>query len=237
MLRKAVLHVAVAGFLALAPGLAWAGEPPVPPHGGPAAMPHTGDRFLVSQAGDLSYKRLTRTIGVPVDGAELSFWMARDTEPDWDFAFVEARTAGGDDWTTLPDQNGHTSQDTGLSCPFWHEFHPFLAHYQAAIGEQACSPMGTTGEWWAASAASGGYEQWSVDLSGYAGGDVEVSISYASDDIVQGRGISVDDVVVSSGEGTTSFETDGDVLDGWTVSGPPKSSQPNPNDWTVTAVR
>ena len=43
--------------------------------------------------------------------------------------FVEARTAGGDDWTTLPDANGHTSQDTG-ACPYnYLDFNPFYEHY------------------------------------------------------------------------------------------------------------
>ena len=72
-----------------------------------------------------------------------------------------------------------------------------------------------------------------VDLSAYAGSDVEVSISYASDDIVPGRGVFVDDIVVSTGSGTTSFEDDGDQLDGWTVPGAPADSEPNPNDWIV----
>ena len=43
----------------------------------------------------------------------------------------------------------------------------------------------------------------------------------------------VDDVVVSTGEGSTSFEDDGDELDGWTVPGSPPGSAPNPNDWIV----
>ena len=50
-----------------------------------------------------TYKRLTRTIAVPAGGATLSFDTIRDTEHGWDFLFVEARTAGADDWTTLPD--------------------------------------------------------------------------------------------------------------------------------------
>ena len=41
--------------------------------------------------------------------AGLSFWVKRDTEPNWDFFFVEAHTVGVDDWTTLPDVNGHSS--------------------------------------------------------------------------------------------------------------------------------
>ena len=31
--------------------------------------------------------------------------------------FVEIHTVGQDDWTTLADDNEHTSDDTGLSCP------------------------------------------------------------------------------------------------------------------------
>ncbi len=85
----------------------------------PVATPMSGDRFLISQQANNSYKRLTRTISVPADGATLSFWMTRATEPTWDFSFVEARPVGTDDWTTLPDVNGHTSNDTGSSCPFW----------------------------------------------------------------------------------------------------------------------
>jgi Peptidase family M1 domain len=43
----------------------------------------------------------------------------------------------------------------------------------------------------------------------------------------------VDDIVVSTGEGTTSFEDDADPLDGWTVPGPPAGSEPNVTDWNV----
>src|SRR5439155_9641344 len=81
--------------------------------------------------------------------------------------------------------------------------------------------------------ASDGYEQWSVDLSAWAGSTVEVSLSVASDDIVQHNGAFVDDVVSSTGEGTTSFEDDGNTMDGWTVPGPPPGSQGNADDWIV----
>jgi hypothetical protein len=193
--------------------------------------PRTGTRFALSQVSQPSYKRLMRTITVPAEGAELSFWVTRDTEPGWDHLFVEAHHPGVDDWTTLPDANGHTEQSTGASCPFWLGIHPFLEHYQTDNGDDTCAPTGTTGEWHAISGASDGYEEWTVDLSAYAGSEVEVSISYASDDIIQGRGVFVDDVTVSTGEGTTSFEADDDPLDGWTVPGAPEGSPANPNDW------
>lgn len=198
--------------------------------------PRTGERYALSQAADLTYKRLTRTVSVPAGAGELSFWVTRDTEPGWDYFFVEARTAGTDDWTTLPDANGHTSQDTGSVCPYWHGLHPFLTRYQTPDEGEGCTPSGTSGEWWAASGSSDGYEQWVVDLSAYAGTDVEVSLSYASDDSVQATGVYVDDVVVSAGAGSTSFEDDGDTLDGWTVPGAPEGSAANANDWIAGTV-
>ncbi len=197
----------------------------------PVAAPRTGQRLAISQVANQGYKRLTRTISVPAGGADLSFWITRDTEANWDYAFVEAHTVGQDDWTTLPDKNGHTSDATGRACPFWLSLHPFLAHYQKDNGDDTCTPKGTTGTWSAASGGSQGYEQWAVDLAPYAGKDVEVSITYASDDLVQLSGLFVDDVVVSTGAGTTSFEDDGNTLDGWAATGPPAGSEPNPNNW------
>ena len=70
-----------------------------------------------------------------------------------------------------------------------------------------------------------------VDLSAYAGSQVEVSITYVSDWGVQGIGSFVDEVAVSTEGSTESFESD---LGGWTVAGPAPGSQINANDWTRT---
>jgi Zinc carboxypeptidase len=205
--------------------------------GGPFA-PHTGEFYVYSQIADITYKRLARTITVPAGGATMSFWTSYDTEPAWDHVFVEAHTVGQDNWTTLPDLNGNTTQDTGESCKAensggWRTLHPHLDHYQTQSGPSACTPSGTTGAWHAASGSSGGWQQWTVDLSGFAGQQVEVSISYANDWGVQGLGVFVDDIEVSTGEGTTSFETG---MDGWTTPGAPAGSSPNTNDFTRTTA-
>ena len=199
----------------------------------PVAAPTTGTHLMISGRADSSYKRLMRTITVPAGGATLSFWVTRDTEQPWDFMFVEAHTVGAEDWTTLPDVNGHTSADVGNSCPSWEQIHPFLTHYQTDNGDGTCTPKGTTGAWWAATGASDGSEQWKIDLSAYAGKQVEVSISYASDEVVQTHGVFIDDISTSTGEGNTSFEDDGDTLDGWTVPGAPAGSPGNENDFFV----
>lgn len=201
---------------------------------GPAPFePVTGDWYLYSQRADVSYKRLTRTIDLTgMTSGALSFKASYDTEGDWDYLMVEAHSVGQDDWTTLPDTEGHTGQDTGLSCPAgWVEqLHPHLAHYQNA----ACEPTGSSGAWNAATGASSGWQDWNVDLTAYAGKQVEVSISYVSDWGTQGIGVFLDDAVVTVGGATstqTSFETD---LGGWTVSGAPEGSAANPNDWLRT---
>jgi Peptidase family M1 domain/Peptidase M1 N-terminal domain len=198
----------------------------------PVATPHTGDQFAISQADNFGYKRLSRTIDVPAEGGQLSFWVDRATEPGYDFFFVEAHTVGEDDWTTLPDRKGHTGR--ARPCPYLLDEHPALGHYVTASANGFhCEPTGTTGEWWAASGSSDGWERWVIDLSAWAGQSVEVALAVASDFIIQVHGVFVDDVVVSTGDGTTSFEADGDEFDGWTVPGAPDGSPGNANDWIV----
>ena len=159
---------------------------------------------------------------------------------------VEARTVGQDDWTTLPDANGHTSSDLSAdqSCTGGWSYeadtanvlHPFLTHYQTfdpATG--TCSNTGTTGEWNAANGSSSGW-QWQLDLSRYAGKQVELSITALSDwGLQQFPGVFVNDITVSTGEGRTSFEDDADPTDGWNVPGAPADpggiEGPNRNDW------
>jgi hypothetical protein len=213
--------------------------------------PHSGSKFMWSDQADEAYKRLTRTITVPAGGATLSFWTSYNLELDFDYMIVEAHTVGKDDWTTLPDQNGHTSSDLSndLSCPFgWSNpadeanvLHPFLTHYQTfdpATG--TCSNTGTTGEWHAANGSSSGWQQWQIDLGRYAGQQVELSITVLSDwALQQFPGVFVDDIGVSTGEGSTSFEDDADPTDGWAVTGAPQDPEgiegPNRNDWVRRA--
>jgi hypothetical protein len=209
--------------------------------------PHTGQSFMWSDRADEAYKRLSRTITVPAGGATLSFWTSYNLELDFDYMIVEAHTVGQDDWTTLPDANGHTSADlsTDQACTGgWSNpadeanfLHPFLTRYQTfdpATG--TCSSTGSSGQWNAANGASGGWQQFSIDLGAYANSQVEVSITSVSDwGLQQFPGVFIDDIEVTTGEGSTSFEDDGDPMDGWTVPGAPQDDQgiegPNRNDW------
>ncbi|MFI6598072.1 M14 family zinc carboxypeptidase [Nonomuraea sp. NPDC050536] len=198
--------------------------------------PHTGSYDVYSGIADVSWKRLTKTIDLTgKTGGDLSFWVSHDTEQDWDFFTVEAHTVGQDDWTTLPDANGHTTQSVGSSCAtpngdHWRNIHPFTTHYQGPN----CEPTGSTGAWNAATGNSSGWQQWKVDLTPYAGKKVELSLSYISDWGTQGAGVFLDDAKVTLDGATadeTSFESD---LGGWTVAGPPEGSTTSVNNWFRT---
>ena len=110
----------------------------------------------------------------------MTFWTSYNLELDFDYMIVEAHTVGQDDWTTLPDVRGHTTDDlsTDEACTGgWSNpadeanvLHPFLTHYQTfdpATG--TCSPTGSGGGHWnAANGASGGWQQFEIDLAPYA---------------------------------------------------------------------
>ncbi|GAA2582801.1 hypothetical protein GCM10010435_70700 [Winogradskya consettensis] len=195
----------------------------------PAATPRTGTHMALSRTGEPAYKRLTRTITVPRAGATVSFWADRDTEYP-DYFFVEARPAGTGDWTTLPDTNGHTSNDTDGICEYGERLHPFLLHYVTVKG---CEPSGTTGDWNAATGESDGYEHWSVDLDPYASKKVEISLTTVNDDAFTLAGAAVDDVVVSTGDGSTSFEAG---LGGWKAAKAPAGSSTGATTWIAGTV-
>jgi hypothetical protein len=210
-------------------------------NGPPAFDPPTGSQYVYSQQANSSYKRLTRTVDLTGKAnGSLSFKVSYDTEAGFDYVFVEAHSPGADDWTTLPDTKGHTAVDTGVGCndptsTYWLDENPFLRHYITRNpGPPVTCTAKTPGAWNAATGNSAGFQDWNVDLTPYAGKQVELSITYASDPGTQGLGVFVDDTVVTADGATvaqTSFE---DGLGGWAVPGSPPENGVNANDWEVT---
>src|SRR3954453_453890 len=179
----------------------------------PAYDPPEGTKYAYAESVDESYQRLRRTIDLTgATSGALKFKMSYDTELDYDYVFVEAHTVGQDDWTPLPDKNGNPSDDVGASCDIdWTTLHPFLNHYQTNnTPGPDCTNHGTSGAWNAATGNSGGFQDWEVDLSAYAGKQVEVSITYAQDFATAGLGAFVNAVqILKNGAVTesTGFET------------------------------
>ncbi|MFF8828872.1 M14 family zinc carboxypeptidase [Streptomyces sp. NPDC015131] len=197
--------------------------------------PYEGETFAAVRHTDDTWTRLTRTVDLTGTAAAarptLGFRLSHDTEAGYDHVVVEARTAGQDDWTTLPDTQGRSTSAVPADCAegYYLAGHPFLAHY-LTLGEDGCTATGTTGAWHAFTGTSGGWQPVSVDLSAYAGKRVEVSVSYVSDPGTGGTGVFVDDteLIVGGTREGEGFETS---FGPWSVSGPPAGSPGNAGDW------
>ena len=194
--------------------------------------PHGGQQYLYSGADDEAYKRLSTQVDVPASGGTLTFFTSFDIELDWDYLFVEAAPAGSDDWTTLPDVNGHTSQGTGESCHDgggWATLHDRLLHYQTksrrlvhadrdhrrlACGDRILGRLA-------------GVED---RPDPYAGQTIDLAIVHASDWAVQNLGVWLDDVTIDAGADSSTTGFEGTDLGVW-QNGPALASSPNPIQW------
>lgn len=195
---------------------------------GMAAAVHTDD----------AYKRLTRTIDLTgVTAAQqpaLRMQLLWDTEPGYDHALLEAHTTGAEDWTTLPDKDGLTSNKVPTECEagFFIEDHPALTRYLTPDGA-ACGNTGTSGQWNSLTGSSDDWKTVTYDLSAYAGKSVEVSLSYVSDPGTGGEGVRADNASVVIGGQATETEGFETSLGVWSVPGPPAGSPPAVKDWAL----
>jgi aminopeptidase N len=57
-----------------------------------------------------------------------------------------------------------------------------------------------------------------------------------SDDIIQGTGVYIDDIVAPGATGSTGFEPDAAPLDGWLAGPAPEGSGPNSNTWRLAGA-
>jgi murein tripeptide amidase MpaA len=209
--------------------------------------PYSGTQYMASGADSQAYKRLGKTLDLTAATTpKLSFKFSGDVETAWDFVVVEARDVttdpNSDAWTTLPeaDTDGAgdadtslTTTETGDSCPEGLATdadapHPFLLHYWSPT----CEPHGTTGDWNAFTGSSGGWTDWTVDLSRYAGKKVDLRISVITDWGTLGLGTWVDDVRLTNGATTLEFNDFETGLAGWTVGPPPAGTKVPIDGWT-----
>ena len=196
--------------------------------------PVEGTRYAGAVHADTSYMRLHKTVDLTgATTAQLRFALSINTEPSYDNVIVEAHSVGEDDWTTLPDLNGGTQTDPPAECVadgFLLNAHPFLRHY---LGGADCTGPGTSGTWNSFTGSTGGWQDAAFDLTGFAGGQVEIAISYVTDPATGGVGAFVDDthVVVDGVDSADGFEG---ATSTWTVGGPPAGSAPNQGDWAIS---
>jgi hypothetical protein len=201
--------------------------------------PYAGTSMAAVTHSDYAWNRLTRTVdltGVSAsDRPTLRTRLLWDTERGYDHALLEARTAGADDWTTLPEAGGATRTAVPAECEagYFIQAHPALERY-LTLGDDGCAPTGTSGAWNSFTGASAGWQEVSFDLSAYAGKTVELSLSYVTDPGSGGHGVLVDDasvVIGGTARQTEGFETS---LGAWSTPGPPAGSPAVVRDWGLS---
>ncbi|MEU6311775.1 M14 family zinc carboxypeptidase [Streptomyces sp. NPDC047014] len=201
--------------------------------------PYAGTGMASALHTDADWKRLVRTVDLTgvsaADKPQLSLALNWNTEEGYDHAVLEARTAGGEDWTTLPDTGGLSSPAVPEECEagFLLNGHPFLRHY-LTLDAAGCSPRGTSGAWHSFTGSSGGWKQVAFDLSAYAGRTVELSLSSITDPGTGGRGVFADEARLSAGGTDRAVEGFESSLGAWTAQGAPAGSPEVPGDWART---
>jgi immune inhibitor A len=170
---------------------------------------HSGEYMWWSNRGDDSDMMLTRTFDLSdVSQATLEFWTWYDIEEDWDYAYVEISTDGGETWDILTTPSGTAANPNGNS-----------------FG-------------WAYTGSSGGGEraEWileRVDVSAYAGQEVLVRFEYITDDAVNRPGFVLDDVAIPEIDYAGDFEEDEDA---WEPAGFIRHANVLAQHWLVQMI-
>jgi immune inhibitor A len=150
-------------------------------------VPTSGSKAWYSGMGDDYKAALSRTVAVPAGTTTLAFKTWYEAELDYDYAFAQVSTDGGQTWTDL-------AQYTGTSG----------ASDDDAFGY---SPTPAEPTWVAQS----------LDLSPYAGKTITLRFKYVGDSGVTGRGFEVDDLAITNGSSTLlSDDVEGADNNGWT---------------------
>ena len=167
------------------------------------AEPHSGSEMWYSNADqDWADAQLKRSIDNVPAGATFSMWNDYVIEEDWDFGFVEVSTDGGSTWTEqkVYDESGAlVSTDDGYSDP------------NGRMKDFGNKKYGLTG-------STDGWRHDHIDLSAYAGQNIQVRLRQATDAAYEDRGWFSDDFALTAG-GADVWTDDVESGDnGWTAT-------------------
>ncbi|MBC8265151.1 MAG: immune inhibitor A [Anaerolineales bacterium] len=164
--------------------------------------PHSGKYFWWSNRGDNSNMTLTRAFDLTgLSRATLKAWLWYDIEENWDYAYIEVSTDGGQTWDILEGQYTTDSNPNGNSFG------------QAYTGKSQAS----------ADEAPDWVEE-EMDLTPYVGQEILLRFEYITDGAVNHVGLCVDDIAIpelgysDDADTSTELSTGGDeqwIAEGW----------------------
>jgi hypothetical protein len=167
--------------------------------------PASGAYAWYSSRGDASEFSLTRAFDLSqVDSATLNYKVWYELDEFYDYAYVEVSTDGGESWTILETAHG-TDQNP----------------YQRAYGH---GYTGTALEW----------QEESIDLSPYAGQEVQLRFEVISDFTANRDGLQLDDIEIPE---IGFFDGAEDESGGWEARGFVRSTNFVPAEWIVWLLK
>lgn len=154
------------------------------------AYPHSGDFAFWSNKGDDSDMTLTRAFDFRDYSGPLtlSYWTWYDIEEDWDYVYLES-SLDGESWQIMTTPSGTAEDPIGNS-----------------FGWGYTGLSGTEGTWL----------REEVDLSEFAGKQVQIRFEYITDANVHWEGFLIDDITIPEIGYHTDFEVDDG---GWEAAG------------------
>ena len=152
--------------------------------------PHSEKRLWWSNRGDSSNMTLTRAFDLTgLSQATLKAWLWYDIEEDWDYAYIEVSTNGGQTWDILTGQHTTDSNPNGNSFG-----QAYTGKSRGAADEVA--------DW---------IEE-EMDLTPYVGQEILLRFEYVTDGAVNQAGFCVDDIAIPELGYLYDAETDGEWI-------------------------
>ncbi len=174
------------------------------------AEPHGGRYAFWSHRNDDSDTRLTREFDLTgLSAASLTYWAWWAIEENYDFAYLEVSTDGGQMWEIVHAPSGTENNQTGNNLGW---------------GYTGNSGDGDTSEW----------VEETVDLSEYAGRKIQIRFEYVTDDAVNGAGFFLDDLSIPELGYAADFERDDG---GWEGEGFVRMDNVLPQEFVVQVIR
>ncbi|UCC19534.1 MAG: immune inhibitor A [Promethearchaeota archaeon] len=172
---------------------------------------YSGEYKLSSNGEAWAWYRVHQTIDLSsVSTATLEFYTFYQIEEDWDYGYVEVYD--GSEWCTLQGLNTVNTlpENNGTDNP----------NCDGGPGDWGLEPTAyfIDGEWNAFTGSSGGWIFESMDLSPFAGKEIELYFTYWTDPYTLEAGFFVDDIKIEAIGFFDDFEEDmgWTIDDGWT---------------------
>jgi len=183
---------------------------------------YSGTYEWYSGAEAWTWRSFYQTFDVPGGGATLDFMTFYEIEEDWDYGYVEVHDLDTDEWYTLEDINGNTV-DTD---PFGQD-NPNVPDGRDPMDYEAA------GRWHAFTGESGGWIPISMDLTPFAGHQIELHFRMWQDGAFTLQNMYVDDISIPE----LGFFDDVEAgEDGWTTDGWVVTDGIVDNDWECTIL-